>query len=124
MKLMKKLSYLQQKGELWNTNILVISQIDTTDTQNFTHLEILEQKKLQIELIIVIFNLIRINEKECEDRFFARKLWSDSVVGKKYPLTAPNQDLKKVDSCVSSHPSKLFALFFLINLSILGAPCL
>lgn len=71
---MKKLSYLQQKGELWNTNILVISQIDTTDTQNFTHLEILEQKKLQIELIIVIFNLIRINEKECEDRFFARKL--------------------------------------------------
>lgn len=74
MKLMKKLSYLQQKGELWNTNILVISQIDTTDTQNFTHLEILEQKKLQIELIIVIFNLIRINEKECEDRFFARKL--------------------------------------------------
>ena len=90
MKLMKKLSYLQQKGELWNTNILVISQIDTTDTQNFTHLEILEQKKLQIELIIVIFNLIRINEKECEDRFFARKLWSDSVVGKKYLLTAPN----------------------------------
>lgn len=71
---MKKLSYFQQKGELWNTNILVISQIDTTDTQNFTHLEILEQKKLQIELIIVIFNLIRINEKECEDRFFARKL--------------------------------------------------
>lgn len=49
MKLMKKLSYLQQKGELWNTNILVISQIDITDTQNFTHLEILEQKKLQIE---------------------------------------------------------------------------
>lgn len=45
MKLMKKLSYLQQKGELWNTNILVISQIDTTDIQNFTHLEILEQKK-------------------------------------------------------------------------------
>ena len=45
MKLMKKLSYLQQEGELWNTNILVISQIDITDTQNFTHLEILEQKK-------------------------------------------------------------------------------
>ena len=45
----EKLSYLQQEGELWNTNILVISQIDITDTQNFTHLEILEQKKLQIE---------------------------------------------------------------------------
>lgn len=78
MKLMKKLSYLQQKGELWNTNILVISQIDATDTQNFTHLEILEQKKNSklnfIVRIIVIFNLIRINEKECEDRFFARKL--------------------------------------------------
>ena len=78
MKLMKKLSYLQQKGELWNTNILVISQIDTTDTQNFTHLEILEQKKNSklsfIVQIIVIFNLIRINEKKCEDRFFARKL--------------------------------------------------
>lgn len=72
---MKKLSYLQQKVELWNTNILVISQIDTTDTQNFTHLEILEQKKLQIEFYCaVIFNLIRVNEKECEDRFFARKL--------------------------------------------------
>ena len=45
MKPIKKINYLQQKGELWNTNILVISQIDITDTQNFTHLEILEQKK-------------------------------------------------------------------------------
>lgn len=77
MKLMKKLSYFQQKGELWNTNILVISQIDITDTQNFTHLEILEQKNSKLNFIvriIVICNLIRINEKECEDRFFARKL--------------------------------------------------
>ena len=75
---MKKLSYLQQKGELWNTNILVISQIDTTDTQKLHTLGNFITKKNSklnfIVRIIVIFNLIRINEKECEDRFFARKL--------------------------------------------------
>ena len=78
MKLMKKLSYLQQKGELWNTNILVISQIDTTDTQKLHTLGNFRTKKNSklnfIVRIIVIFNLIRIYEKECEDRFFARKL--------------------------------------------------